>query len=206
MANNLSTGELDVLTLTSHDRLSYVRAIEALKATGVPLEMAAMQFAEAHKLLEGGSLLEAVRFYLKQNPHRLPKKLVPELVEDLLLAKQADGMSAVYLKDLKGRLGRFARGISGADIVRDERRNRGFSLRGLKDKSKDRQKAGKVVSGRSRNNYRRGHRDALLFCRIAGAFAERGWSQVDSVAVAREAETEIEIFTPAELMRGVGAC
>ena len=57
-ANKLSAGELDVLTLTSQDRLAYVRAVEALKPTGVPLEIAALQFAEAAKLLDGASLLD----------------------------------------------------------------------------------------------------------------------------------------------------
>src|SRR5258705_13906780 len=61
IANKLCTGELDVLTLTSENKFSFVRAVEALKPTGVPLEIAAMQFAEAHKILEGGSLLEAAR-------------------------------------------------------------------------------------------------------------------------------------------------
>src|ERR1700730_10378201 len=61
IANKLSTGELDVLTLKSEDRFAYVRALEALKPTGVPLEIAALQFAEASKILEGASLLDAVR-------------------------------------------------------------------------------------------------------------------------------------------------
>lgn len=55
----LSAGEVNVLSLSSHDRLAYVRAMQALKPTGVPLEMAAMQFAQAQSLLEGGSLLAA---------------------------------------------------------------------------------------------------------------------------------------------------
>ena len=59
VANKLSTGEVNVLTLTSDNRLSYIRAIEALKPTGVPLEMAAMQFAGAQTLLERESLLDA---------------------------------------------------------------------------------------------------------------------------------------------------
>ena len=43
-----------MLTLRNEDRLAYVRAVEALKPTGVPLEMAALQFAEMVKILEGG--------------------------------------------------------------------------------------------------------------------------------------------------------
>ena len=68
VATKLSTGEVNVLTLTSDDRLSYVRAIEALKPTGVSLEMAAIQFAEAHKILEGRSVVEAARYSAKKNP------------------------------------------------------------------------------------------------------------------------------------------
>ena len=59
VATKLSTGQLDVLMLTSNDRFAFMRAVEALKPTGVPLEIAALQFAEAVKVLEGGSLLEA---------------------------------------------------------------------------------------------------------------------------------------------------
>ena len=73
VATSLSTGELNVLTLKNEDWLAYVRAVEALKPTGVPLEMAAMQFAEAHKILEGVSLLETARFYMKKNPHQGPR-------------------------------------------------------------------------------------------------------------------------------------
>jgi len=61
-ANKLSAGELDVLTLTSQDRLAYIRAIEVLRPTGVGLEMAALQFAEALKVMDGGSILDAARF------------------------------------------------------------------------------------------------------------------------------------------------
>ena len=54
----------------------YVRAIEALKPLGIPLEMAVMQFAEAVKLLEGASLVEAARYYAKHQPHKVPRKTV----------------------------------------------------------------------------------------------------------------------------------
>jgi hypothetical protein len=103
IANKLSTGELDVLTLKSEDRFAYVRAVEALKPMGVPLEIAALQFVEASKILEGASLLDAVRYYAKQHPNKLPRKMVGEVLTELLAAKEADGLSGVYLKDLHTR-------------------------------------------------------------------------------------------------------
>ena len=78
-----------------------IRAIETLKPTGVPLEMEPMQFAEAHALLAGASLLEAVRFFRKQNPDRLPKKNAPDGMDEMVEAKEADKRSAGHVKDLK---------------------------------------------------------------------------------------------------------
>ena len=185
VANKLSAGELDVLTLTSTDRLAYVRAVEALKPTGVPLEMAALQFAEAVKVMEGGSLLEAARFFAKQNPQKLPRKLVPEVVEELLRAKQADGMSAVYLKDLRGRLGRFGQVFKMPMAMVTMGEIDDF-LRSLE------------LSGRSRNNYRRAIATLFYFAETRG-YVVKGAAQVDMVAVAKEDDSAIEIFTPEEL-------
>ena len=36
--------------------------------------------------MEGGSLLEAARFYAKQHPHSLPRKLVADVMDELLKA------------------------------------------------------------------------------------------------------------------------
>jgi integrase len=187
IANRMSTGEMNVLTLTSGDGLAYVRAVEALKPTGVPLEMAAIQFAEAHKLLDGATVLEAARFYAKQNPNRLPKKLVPDVVAELVAAKEADGMSGVYVQDLRLRLGRFGKSFPGAISMVTSAEIEDF-LRGLK------------LSGRSRNNYRRAVATMFYFAESRG-YLPKGFVQVDSVAVAKEEDSEIEIFRPEELMR-----
>ena len=102
VASKLSEGELNVLELRNEDRLSYVRAIEALKPLGVPLEIAVMQFVEAAKLLEGASLVEAARYYAKHKPHKIPRKTVGEVIDELITAKQADRLSDVYLRDPLG--------------------------------------------------------------------------------------------------------
>jgi len=198
IANRLSAGELNALTLTNHDGLAYARAVEALKPTGVPLEMAAMQFAEAHKLLEGASLLEAVRYFVKQNPLRTPTP-VPQIVTELLLAKEADGMSGVYVKDLRGRLGRFAKKFKGPIGLVTSAEIEDF-LRGLKSQDRNEERAGKALSGKSRNNYRRAIGTLFYFAESRG-YLPKGMAQVDSVALAREEETDIEIFRPGELER-----
>jgi integrase len=160
--------------------------------------MAAMQFAEAHQLLEGASLLEAVRYFVKQNPLRTPTP-VPQIVKELLLAKEADGMSGVYVKDLRGRLGRFAKKFKGPIGLVTSAEIEDF-LRGLKSESNDEERAGKALSGKSRNNYRRAIGTLFYFAESRG-YLPKGMAQVDAVALAREEETDIEIFRPGELER-----
>ena len=196
VANKLSTGELNVLTLTSGDRLSYVRAIEALKPTGVPLEMAAMQFAAAHKILEGGSVVDAARYSAKKNPIWLPKKPVPDVVSEMIDAKTADGMSKYYTSDLKWRLGRFAEKFPGA-ISLVTSADIGDFLRGLKGLANEGEKA-MPVTGRSRNNFRRAIGTLINFA-VSRGYLVKGTVEIEDVAQAREENGEIEIFRPEEM-------
>lgn len=181
----LCAGELNVLSLQGEDRASYVRAMEFIRPTGVALEWAAMQFAACHKLLGDIPLVDAAKFFVKHHGVGLPKKTVGEVVEELVASKDEDGMSPVYLKDLKNRLGRFETAVTGpiqeATVTVIEE-----FLRGLK------------LSGRSRNNYRRSIGTLLYFAEARG-YLPRGDGRIEQVAVAKEASGEIEVFTPEEL-------
>jgi hypothetical protein len=67
-AISLSKGELDVLELRSADRVAYVHAVGALKPTGMALELAAKEYAEAQKAIGGkASVLEAAKDYAKRH-------------------------------------------------------------------------------------------------------------------------------------------
>lgn len=198
IANKLSTGEVDVLTLTSADRLAYVRAVEALKPTGQPLEVAAIHYAEAFKILEGDSLIEAARYYAKRHPSKMPKKTVPEVVKALLESKEQDGVSDVYLKDLKGRLGRFKQKFTGKISLVTGAEIEDF-LRGLKSKPRSENEVPKALSGKSRNNYRRAIGTMFNFAEARG-YLPRGLGEMDSVALAKVQHGEIEIFRPDELV------
>jgi integrase len=185
IANKLANGEHDVVTLKNQDRLSYVHAKEALKDTGTALEMAAMQFAEASKILDGGSLLEAVKFYAKHHPAKMPRKTPAEVTGELEKAKQADGMSRDYLKDLRLRLKRFSDYFPcqlseiAAPQIED-------FLRSLE------------LSGRSRNNYRRTIGTLLKFAQ-ARRYLPKGETEIDNVSRAKQAVGDIGIFTPKEM-------
>jgi integrase len=185
-ALSLSRGEVDVLTLRSADRLAYSHAMEALRATGVPLELAAKEFAAASKELGGRtSLLEAVRDYVRRHPLQLIQKDVPEAVQEFFAAKEAEGASKIYLKVLRVYLGQFAERLHCSLTALTQGDIADF-LREMK------------VSGRSKNNARQAVGAFFKFCK------ERGWLPRDHEGIGlvpkfKESPGEIEIFTPAEL-------
>ena len=186
IATKLSAGELDVLTLTSADRSAYVRALEILKPTGAALESAAMQFAEASKLLGKASLLEAARYFASHHSN-LTQKTVGEVVKELLTAKQADEASVVYVKSLNYHLGRFAESFPVGIATITPRQIEDF-LRAL------------GLSGRTRNNFR-GSIGTLFHFAVTRGYVAKGAVDVESVAVAKKAPTAIDIFTVEEMRR-----
>jgi hypothetical protein len=52
-AAQLSRGDLDALQVTGQDRHIYGRALDAVRSLGVPLDAAALDYAEARKTLGG---------------------------------------------------------------------------------------------------------------------------------------------------------
>ena len=96
------------MQLRSADRASYIRAAQLLAPTQVPLESAVAQFVEAARIPRQGILVEAARFFARRHPVSLPKRSIPELVDEFLADKTAKGKSECYLSDLRYRCRRFA--------------------------------------------------------------------------------------------------
>ncbi len=196
----LCAGELKVVELKGEDCLAYLRAREVSKDTGLPLEMIAIHFVEGYRISGGVLPKEMAEFYVKHHPKNLPKKLVAEVVEELLEAKDADGMSEVYLKDLRLRLARFADKFTGPILSITTTDVENF-LRDLKKPGptgKDKKPVMKTLTGRSRNNYRRTIGTLFHFAEARG-YLPKAHGRIEAVAVAREESGDIEIFTPAEL-------
>ena len=108
LATEIARGEAAGESLRMADRAAYARAIELLAPTGVSLEVAAATFAEAHRLLGGDRILDAIREHLRRHPASLTIRTVPEVVEELLATKGIGQLSPRYLTDLRIRLNRFA--------------------------------------------------------------------------------------------------
>ena len=108
-AAGLAAGKPEVHVLTGHELVIYRRALKALYPTGTDLDAAAGQFAQAAKVLGDVSLVEAVNVYNARRQPQVVRKMVPEVVDELLAVKRSKGRSFLYLKDLRCRLARVAK-------------------------------------------------------------------------------------------------
>ena len=107
--------------LNAGQKAEYLRAIEALRPTGLPLDMAAIQFAEALARLQGRPLSEAVSYFVARML-TVKRKPVAEVVAEFLAEKEkrtkrGSPASARYIGDLRKRLAAFAAAFCAASVT-----------------------------------------------------------------------------------------
>jgi hypothetical protein len=107
--NSLSQGEARAVRLSGEECLEYVRAWNAIQGYALSLDTAMAEWREAKELLKGGSLVEAVRYYVSKKVMDVPAKQVQEVLDEMIKAKRAEGCSERYIDDLESRCGKFAR-------------------------------------------------------------------------------------------------
>lgn len=184
-AAQLSRGDIHAAQLNGKDRLTYGRALDAVRNLETPLDAVAIEYAEARKILKWYSLIEAARFYMKHHGEGTIGKLVQDAFEDFKKSKLEAKRSDLYLKDLTYRVGSFAKAFN-------------LEARQLTPQDVADWLCALKLSARSFNNFRLALKTFFKFCQ------SRKWlsKDVDLLAqVERRSgvKTEIEIFTPAEL-------
>jgi integrase len=188
---SVAQGDVDAIVLTGAQKVEYTRARDILKPLELSLDMAAQQLAEAAKLIPGGSVLEAVRYYAKRNPTKLPRRTVAEVVAEFTTAKERAGRSQDYLTDIRYRCGRFAVAFQcGVNDVSCQ------DIRRFLDSLN--------LSGRSVNNFRLLIGTFFEFAKARG-YLPKDWDELAGVEDVDEAEGKIEIYTPAEMLRLLNA-
>jgi integrase len=184
-AAQLARGDVDAAQLSGKDRLAYGRALDAVKEFEIPLDAAAIEYAQARKILDGHSLTEAAKFYMKHHGRGVTAKSVADAVSEFLNAKRAEGRSELYLADLRYRLGRFA-----STFHVEVRQLAPEDVRDFLSELK--------LSARSYNNFQRVLQVFLRFCQ-SRAWLSKEVDLVDGIGARKEPPAPIEIFSPAEL-------
>ena len=192
IADKLATDDLDALKLTGADRQIYVEAAQAVERTGIPLNSIAREYAHCFDILGHAGITEAVRYFKKHVETGLPDVLVADAVKKFADAKRKEGMSDMYLKDIKTILGRFASSFQCniASIVTEDLRD---YLNGMH------------ISPISKNNHRRLLVVLFNFAKAHGWLRPNEQTAADALGSYKVKERDVEIYTPSEVARLLAA-
>lgn len=195
IVSKLANLQGDALRMTNREALEYAEVVRELKDFDPEMKLitAISSFvAAAKRLPKSITLGECVDFYQSKHPSGIRQESVRKVVDELVSAKTNAGVSAVYAKELRLRLGQFADSfqvpistVTSHDI-QSWLLNRG-------------------VSGRTQNNYRRLISTLFNFATRRG-YLPRDHDVVSGVERVRDSGGEIEVFTPAELRKLFAAC
>ena len=189
----LANGNAQALTLTAGDRDAYVAAKALAEQAGVPLHAMAEQYLGAHRRLNGkATLAEAVEYFTRHFDPDRPSKTPSEILTEMLAAKEKDGASKVYLKQVRLRVTKFA-GAFKKPIASITAQEIDVWLRQLS------------VGARSRNNHRSEVITLFTFAKQSGYLPRDRETEANMTAKAKEVEAAVEIFTPAEVKAILGA-
>ena len=185
VARAIINGRAAVLELTNADREGYVGALELLRPLGIPLHGAVEEYVAARSHLAGESLLSAVKEHSRRRHHVIDKR-VPEIVEELLAAKQRDGLSQRYIQTLRSHLNRFASAFQ-------------TNIGSVAARFIEEWLAAQKVGARARNNIRMSIITLFHFGRSRGHLPKGQPTEAEEVAKAKDRGGKIGILTPKQL-------
>jgi integrase len=106
---DLSEGRTDSTALKASERNDFARALQILKPTGIPIDVAARHYARAFEILGSDMVIAAAQEYAKRHLNRVVQKTVAEVVTDLLDEKK--GKSKRHYDTLRLHLDRFKKSV-----------------------------------------------------------------------------------------------
>ncbi len=177
---------LAVVELSSAERDGYVKAVGLLRPLGMPLHSAIEEYVAARTQLNGQSLLGAINEHLAR--HRaVTDKRVSEIVDELLGAKERDGLSYRYICTLRTHLKRFASAfqVNISSVTTTLIQEWLATLGGL--------------GPRGRNNVRQAIVTLFHFARARHYLPKGQATEADDVSRTKERAGKIGILTPNQL-------
>jgi integrase len=181
-ATQIGSGHALVAGMSSQDAASWARAVELLPA-GKTLEVAMAEYAAACRDLGTTTISEAVTFY-RERHQAVTDRSIADAITEMLVEKQQDGLSVLWIRQLTNILARFSAAFTGSLST----------LRGpmLNDWLRATFKANKT-----RNNARICLTTLVSFSKGKG-YLPRDWAEMDAVSIAKASSNPILIYTPGE--------
>ena len=189
LAKRLDSRDYVAASMTRDQAIEYANADRSLEKFGISVSAGASALAECLKIVgDLSALYAAAKSYSGRQKH-ITKKLIQDVVNDFLVVKEGRNASDRYLRDLKGRLNRFA-----GDCNKNCCNVTTADLQDWLDKLK--------LSPQSYRNYRTVLHILFRFAVAKGYAAE---NPVESVEQVKVRNGDVEIFTPAEISRLLNA-
>jgi integrase len=185
-AKEIDRGKAPSVMLSPDDGATYQRTMKILQGIGKPLDAVAREYVDAMDTLGGAARLDDAATYYAERRLRLVQRTVPEVVDELLEARAHKSIR--HVKDLRGRLGRFKRDVTGY-IANVTQRDLGLWLRRL------------GLSSRSHDNFRQVLVLLFRFAQKQGYLPEGRTEAEKTEPMGDNGEGEIAIFTHDEMRR-----
>ncbi|MGE3308466.1 MAG: tyrosine-type recombinase/integrase [Limisphaerales bacterium] len=192
-ANAFLRGDTEAAGFTGADRARFAAVLETVRPTGIPVEVAVAQFAEAHAILGGRSVVDAARDFARRHRLDLPAVPVADAVAAFVEDRAKAGASKRYLQDLRTRL---VHGFASANGVN------------LGDLTPDRVREWLDGAGggpRHHNNNLAAVRTLVRFC-IGRRWLPKDVDLLEGVTKRKADAEAIEIWTPEEMAALLANC
>ena len=189
IAVNLAGGDLEALKLTGRERQLYVAASEAIAHTGITLDVVAREFAAAFDILGRDGIIEAARYFKQRAESDLPALPVAEAVSRFVAAKEAEGISPHYRKDLRFMLERGLAEAFRCNLT-------AVSADDLRDYLN-----AKTFGPVAKNNQRRVIVALFNFAKGAGWLPANEATAADALGTYKVREKDVTIHTPGEMAK-----
>ncbi len=198
IAKAMLNGQMTLQSVTPEDWACHRRALELIAPTGKALETVSAEYAQIWAALRAGRAPaevptwdQVMEFYNRHHPAGAAPVRIPDIVQEMIKNRKADGAAQNTLDDFESRLGKFAETFTGP-VQAVTAADLNSWLRGL------------GVSNRTRNNYRGNLVDFYRYCKQAG-YVPKTWSIMEDVARVKNEPIRIDIFTPEEITALLGA-
>ena len=188
VALNIQRGRSGDNDLRPQERENFLTAMGLLSPLGLPLVGAIEEYVECRRMLGAIPLTVAVEDFTRRRNSFEAGVSVARVVEEILLIKEQDRVSSHHLKNLKSIYDQFVQGMPDSISEVTSQQIEAWIRRG-------------DHSGTTRNNWLKRIKYLFDFAKRRGYLPRTEPTATESLKPVKVQDTEVGIFTPAEMQQ-----
>lgn len=223
IADTIREADYDSIHLSGRDRRIFLAAQERLAPLKMDLDTAIQAFVDTHNILQpygltvrkGGetlvsilsrlgtaSLEEAISFYERHGREVTVRKLIADVIQELLDSVRKDGGGDYHIRDLARRLGRFSQSFSGYIDDVKEKPIRDW-LQNLCKMKNGVEVSNEPVLATTRNNYRDALFELFRFAKSQGYLPKLLPHVMENIPRVKEKRGKNHIIAPEDMVQWI---